>query len=293
MYTHPDRDEVDGGIRTVTTPFPTEPCIEAQRFGGVTLMVRSDSGEGAKRVKLGEHVSSDADLVDSAGSRRDEQLAVISHELRNCVGALHNASRVLNTPQTRASAVRASRRLIERQIEQMTRLLDDLAEVSRVGSRPVQLQRQRIDLVMLVKHAVEDVAAEIGQRKHRVTMTLPDRPLWVLADPGRLEQVFINLLVNAAKYTGDGGDIALLVESRAGQASVRIRDSGIGIAPEMLPHVFGLFMQVQAPSPRADGGRGIGLAVVRSLIELHGGCVTARSDGLGQGSEFMVILPEA
>jgi signal transduction histidine kinase len=146
-------------------------------------------------------------------------------------------------------------------------------------------------LRVIASNCVEAIAPDMWRRGHHVEVTLPAEALWLHADGARLEQSISNLLINAAKYTPDGGDIAVIVERIGEQASVRVRDSGIGIAPEQLPKVFGMYVQVDAVAPRAEGGHGIGLAVVRTLIESHGGSVSASSLGLGLGSEFTVLLP--
>jgi signal transduction histidine kinase len=153
------------------------------------------------------------------------------------------------------------------------------------------LQRQRIDLRVLVRQVTEGIALDFGRRGHRLTVNLPECPVWLDADPGRLEQVFSNLLMNAAKYSHERGDITLTVERRLEYASVRISDAGIGITAELLPCVFGLFVQAEPSTPHSEAGHGIGLAVVRNFVEMHGGCVSAASDGLGHGSEFTVLLP--
>jgi signal transduction histidine kinase len=140
-------------------------------------------------------------------------------------------------------------------------------------------------------HAIDTVASDLVERNHRLTTSLPDLPVWLKGDAGRLEQALVNLLVNAAKYTDDGGDLSLSVQQRNNEAIIRIRDSGIGIASDVLPCVFNLFMQADHSSRRAEAGFGIGLALVRRLVELHGGSVTAASAGLGQGSEFTVCVP--
>lgn len=221
---------------------------------------------------------------------RDDRLAVISHELRNSLGVVRNAARLLGAPQTVAGAIEKARFLIERQVGQMSRLVEDLLDGSRTCG-PDSLQRQRIDLRVLVKQVIEAIESDIGRRGQRLTVDLPDYPVWLDADPGRIEQVFANLLINAAKYTHDGGDIRLTVKRQLEYASVRIRDSGIGIAAEVLPCVFGLFLQAEPSASHSEAGHGIGLAVVRNFVEMHGGCVTATSDGLGRGSEFTVLLP--
>ena len=225
--------------------------------------------------------------------RNNEFMTVFSHELRNSLGAIGSAARVLRMDTSADPSAVKARMLIERQVGHMTRLVEDLLDVSRVRSGQLRLQCQRIDLRVLAAHAAQTVEFTMEQRHHRMTTSFPDAPVWLQADPARLEQVFVNLLLNAAKYTDVGGRVTLLVEQEAVEAIVRIRDSGIGIAPDVLPHVFDLFVQADPSSRRADAGLGIGLALVRSLIERHGGRVTAASVGLGHGSEFTVHLPIA
>lgn len=221
--------------------------------------------------------------------RRDDRLAVMAHELRNSLGVVCNAVRLLRI-QTPSEVIESARHLIERQIGQMTRLIEDLLDGSRVSGRAT-LQRERIDLRVLVKQVIEGIELDFHRRGHRLTFDLPSYPVWLDADPGRLEQVFSNLLLNAAKYSHDRGDITVTVERRLEYASVRISDTGIGIAAELLPCVFGLFVQADPSAPHSEAGHGIGLAVVRNLVEMHGGSVTAASDGLNLGSTFTVLLP--
>jgi signal transduction histidine kinase len=181
--------------------------------------------------------------------------------------------------------------LIERQLARMTGLVDELLDVSRITSGRLHLQRERIDLRAIVSNAIETLESDLNARKHRLATEVPDAPVWLQADPGRLEQVFVNLLGNASRYTDAGGELKVWVHARQGQAIVRVRDSGIGIAPEALPHIFDLFNQGSEGDPHSKAGLGVGLAVVRHLIELHGGSVTAASAGVRQGSEFTVRLP--
>ena len=220
-----------------------------------------------------------------------EYLPVVSHELRNSLAAIRFAARLMGMNQHEPHFARKARLVIDRQAGQMARLIDDLLEVSRSKSPFLGLRRERVDLRVIARHAVESVELEIGQRDQRLLVALPDAPVWLQGDPGRLAQVLVNLLNNAAKYTDNGGELRLSVEWEANHATVRVRDSGIGIAPDLLPHVFEPFMQAESSLPRSEMGIGIGLAVVRNLVELHGGRVTAASAGLGQGSEFTVQLP--
>jgi signal transduction histidine kinase len=221
---------------------------------------------------------------------RDDRLAVIAHELLNSLSVVRNGARLFGAQQTVPGIVETARLLIERQVNQMSRLIEDLLDGSRAAG-PESLQRRRIDLRVLVMQVTEGIELDFRRRGHRLTVNLPDDPVWLDADPGRLEQVFSNLLMNAAKYSHGRGDITLTVERRLEYASVRISDAGIGITAEMLPCVFGLFVQAEPSAPHSEAGRGIGLAVVRSLVEMHGGVVTAASDGPGRGSEFTVLLP--
>jgi signal transduction histidine kinase len=218
-------------------------------------------------------------------------LAVFSHELRTSLGAIRSATGILRVEQSAGPAGVKARLLIERQVGLMTRLVEDLLDVSRIRNGQLRLQCQRIDLCAVVAHSVQTVEFAMQQHNHRMTTAFPDAPLWLQADPARLEQVFVNLLVNAAKYTDAGGNIDLSVEQEGGEAIIRVRDTGVGIAPEILPNLFNLFVQVDPSSQRAEAGLGIGLALVHSLVESHGGRVTAASAGLRQGSEFTVHLP--
>ena len=231
-----------------------------------------------------------AEQLASSYRTRDDRLAVIAHELRNSLSVVRNAAHLFGTQQSVSGVLESARLLIERQVGQMNRFIEDLLDGSRVTG-PESLQRQRIDLRVLVTQVIEGIEFDFGRRGHRLTVHLPHYPVWLDADPGRLEQVFSNLLMNAAKYSADRGDIALAVGRRFDYASVRISDTGIGISAELLPCVFGLFVQADPSAPHSEAGHGIGLALARSLVEMHGGVVTAASEGLGRGSEFTVLLP--
>jgi len=230
------------------------------------------------------------ELVD-ADRRKDEFLAMLGHELRNPLGAIKNSVGLLQSEQEQTSAQRRAQALIDRQVRRMMRLVDDLLDVSRIRHGYLSLQRERIDLRAAVSNAVETLESETKERGQQLGMALPGEPVWVLADPERLEQVFVNLLANASRYTDAGGEIAVFVHLSDGHAVVRVRDTGIGIAPQALPHVFDLYRQADEANPRSRAGLGIGLALVRQLVQLHGGTVSVASAGLGQGSEFTVHLP--
>ncbi|MDE2050451.1 MAG: HAMP domain-containing histidine kinase [Gammaproteobacteria bacterium] len=228
----------------------------------------------------------------SADRRKDEFLAMLAHELRNPLGVIRNAVGLLQREQEMTPARQRAQALIDRQVCRMTQLVDDLLDVSRIRSGRLRLQRERIDLRTVVRNAVETLEPEVSERRQQLTVALPQSPVWLQADPWRLEQVFVNLLANSSRYTDPEGELAVFMHVRNDQVVVRFRDSGIGIARDALPHVFDLFTQADAAAPRSRAGLGIGLALVRSLVALHGGRVTAASAGLGQGSEFTVRLPQ-
>ncbi len=228
-----------------------------------------------------------------AERHRDEFLAMLSHELRSPLASIRSALGVLRTQRGADVLVQHKmHELIERQVRHMALLTAGLMDVERISCGHLHLQRERIDLRAVVGNAIETLESELQQRHQRLTATWPDSPVWLLADASRLEQVFVNLIANASKYTDADGDVAVRMHTLGGHAVVRVRDSGIGIAQEALPHIFDLFMQADATAPRSRSGLGIGLALVRMLVESHGGSVTAVSAGIGQGSEFTVRLPE-
>jgi signal transduction histidine kinase len=222
---------------------------------------------------------------------RGESMAVLSHELRNSLCVMAMAAGILNMEVSASPAVVKARTLIEHQTAHMSRLVEDLLDTSGARSGHLALRFQKVDLCGVVAQALQSVEFTMLRRGHRMTVSLPAVPLWVQADSARLEQVFSNLLVNAAKYTDGAGDIRLSVEREEGEAVVRIRDNGIGIASNLLPRVFDLFVQADPSSRHTGGGLGIGLALVRNLVDRHGGSVAAASAGLGHGSEFVVRLP--
>jgi len=225
-----------------------------------------------------------------ANQRKDEFLATLAHELRNPLAPLRNGLHLLRMgvdeeQQRRLQAV------MERQVAQLARLVDDLLEVSRITRGKITLHRERVTLDDVVQRAVETSQPLIDAARHTLSVTLPEPPLVLHADPLRLAQVLANLLNNAAKYTEPGGRIDLEAHREDDSVVVRVCDNGLGIAPEQLPRVFDLFAQADRSLTRAQGGLGIGLTLVRSLVELHGGRVVARSDGIGRGSEFELCLP--
>ena len=222
--------------------------------------------------------------------RKDEFLAMLSHELRNPLAPLSNAVTILRLQHNEGPLQRQARQIIERQVQQLKLLVDDLLEISRVTTGRVQLRQERVIVGGIVERAVETAQPLIGQRRHVLTVSLPPDPIWLHADAARMEQVVVNLLNNAAKYTDEGGRIWLTVERDGDLMDLRVRDTGIGIAAELLPRIFDLFTQAERSLDRSQGGLGIGLCLVQRLVDLHGGTVEAFSV-LGQGSEFVVRIP--
>jgi len=231
------------------------------------------------------------DQLRQADRRKDEFLAVLAHELRNPLAPVRNAVEVMRLRDVDDPGLGRARDIIDRQVQQMTRLVDDLLDVSRITRGKVELQKESVDLAAVVARAVEISRPLIDARRHELAVTLPPEPVRLEADAARLAQVVANLLNNAAKYTEERGHIWLTVEREGPEAVVRVRDTGVGIPAEMLAQVFDLFTQVTHSLDRSQGGLGIGLTLVRSLVEMHGGGVRAHSGGPGQGSEFVVRLP--
>jgi PAS domain S-box-containing protein len=224
--------------------------------------------------------------------RKDEFLAMLSHELRNPLSSIVNALQLMRLQRCDENLIQQqARTILERQVAQLARLVGDLLEVSRVATGQLRLHLESIDLRGVVAVAVEATRAAIDRRGHELSVALPPQPVWLQADPARLEQVIVNLLDNAGKYTEPGGHIWLSLESEGGTAVLRVRDSGVGIAANVLPHVFDLFTQADRSLDRSAGGLGIGLSLVRALVELHHGSAEACSAGPGQGSAFVVRLP--
>jgi len=223
--------------------------------------------------------------------RKDEFLAMLAHELRNPLAPIRNAAQLLNVHSEGNPEIEWARAVIERQTKHLVRLVDDLLDVSRMVRGQITLQRKPVELAEVVQAAVETSRPLIRLRKHHLTVQLPEQPVLLEADLTRLAQVITNLLNNSAKYTDDGGQIRLDATVENGIMALRVRDTGLGVDPELLPHVFDLFTQADRTPDRSEGGLGIGLTLVKRLVELHGGTVEARSEGLGSGAEFIVRLP--
>ncbi|HET6576512.1 MAG TPA: response regulator [Fimbriiglobus sp.] len=229
--------------------------------------------------------------VERADRQKNEFLSMLAHELRNPLAPIRNAAEVLRLAGPEQPQVRWAREVIDRQLSHLVRLVDDLLDVSRITRGKITLKPEPTDLAVVVQHAIEASRPAIEQAKHRLEVHVPPEPVWVTGDPARLTQVLTNLLNNAAKYTEEGGRVALGLAREGGEAVVRVRDTGVGIPAEMLGSVFDLFTQVDRSLDRSQGGLGIGLTLVKRLVTKHGGTVEARSDGPGRGSEFVVRLP--
>jgi PAS domain S-box-containing protein len=225
-----------------------------------------------------------------ADVRKNEFLAMLAHELRNPLAPIRNAVQIMKLSQDQET-VRHSLSLMERQLEQMVRLVDDLMDASRISRGKVELRKARVDLTAVVKNAVESSRPFIEKMGHDLIVTFPEQPVIVDGDSTRLAQIFMNLLNNAAKYNERGGCIDLAVEAEGDIAKVSVKDSGIGIVADQLPHIFDMFTQLDRSLEKSQGGLGIGLTLVKRLVEMHGGSVTASSEGTDKGSVFVVLLP--
>jgi CheY-like chemotaxis protein len=231
-----------------------------------------------------------ADLSE-ADRRKDEFLATLAHELRNPLAPLRNGLQILRLSGDSPEAVKQTRAMMERQLTQMVRLIDDLLDLSRISRGKVELRKERVPLAAVIQSAMETSGPILNAAGHELTIELPKEPVFVDADLTRLSQVFANLLNNAAKYTERGGHVCLSAEKQANEAVVTVRDTGIGIPAEMLPRVFDMFTQIDRNLDRSQGGLGIGLTLSKSLVELHGGTIEANSEGERKGSTFSVRLP--
>jgi PAS domain S-box-containing protein len=227
----------------------------------------------------------------NADQQKNVFLATLAHELRNPLAGIVNATNVLRLMSKDYPALEQPLQIMERQSKHIRRLVDDLMDVAKISAGKVQLRKERVELATAVRNAVEATQPFIESRNHKLSISLPPEPIYLEADLIRLQQVIANLLTNAAKYTDAGGQITLSGTVQDDEIVVRIRDTGIGISAEMVPRIFDLFTQVDPSRGYTQSGLGIGLALVKNLIELHGGSVQARSDGTDKGSEFTVRLP--
>ncbi|MFP7726263.1 sensor histidine kinase [Lysobacter sp. D1-1-M9] len=234
-----------------------------------------------------------ASELSEADRRKDEFIAMLAHELRNPLAPISNALQVLRLQDRPGEGSGSMLQVLERQVGQLVRLVDDLLDVSRISRGKIELRRERIELAAAMNGAVDASRPLTECMDHTLTVTLPPEPLHVDADPTRLAQILGNLLTNACKFTDRGGHINLALERDGGQAVIRVRDDGIGIAAGQLTRIFEAFTQLDTSLERSVSGLGIGLSLVKRLVELHGGTVDAHSAGAGQGSEFILRLPIA
>lgn len=267
---------------------------------GVLTSVRSDGNllgfvkilrDRTDLKELQETLRGRAEALLEADERKNIFLATLAHELRNPLSPILNAVQILRRTCAESPAVNKSLKIIERQALQLRRLVEDLLDVARLGAGKTRLKKERVELGAAVTVAVESVRPLAQGRKQSLAVALPNEPVWLEADPGRLQQILVNVLNNATKYTDEGGQIFVNASREGNEAVVKVRDTGIGIPADKLPHIFDLFTQVEYPQARAQGGLGIGLTLVRNLVELHGGTVQAKSPGPGKGSEFILRFP--
>jgi two-component system CheB/CheR fusion protein len=226
-----------------------------------------------------------------ADVRRRVFLGALAHELRNPLAALVSASELIRMTTPEGDQLEMPLQIIARQVDALRRLVDDLSDATRIGAGKVRLELAEIDLKKVVDEAVDCCRPHIDERRHDFRAILPDGPIYVEADAARLRQVIVNLLNNAIKYTDEGGHVWLKATVEGQEAVVRVEDDGVGVSPDMLPHIFDLFTQVESTVSKSAGGLGIGLSLVKDLVTLHNGTVQVRSEGAGKGSEFTVRLP--
>jgi PAS domain S-box-containing protein len=269
--------------------YTASPVVEQGRPLGMIVEVRDITQEKDVRDEGQRRLEREQ----AANRAKDEFLAMLAHELRNPLGVILNGIGVLDRIGAPSPDAVRSRTLVRRQTVHLARLLDDLLDVARIGQNKIELRTELVDLRTVAEQALEGLRHLVESRGQSVTVEVPQEPVAVVADPARLEQVIGNLVNNACKYTPEGGWIGLAVLAADGRALLRVRDTGVGIAPDRLDAIFELFTQLNPTLARTEGGLGIGLTLVKRLVELHGGTVRAYSEGPGRGSEFEISLPQA
>jgi signal transduction histidine kinase len=286
------RAVLDGGLKHFTLEYA---CHSASQKRWFIMRVTPLATSGPVHVVAAhENITAErlaSETLREADQKKDEFLATLGHELRNPLAPIRNAVNVLRLKSPSDPVLEQAHDVIERQVAHLTRLVDDLLEVSRITRGKVSLQTEALDIARIVEQAVETSRPLIRARRHSLTVAVPESPVSVRGDAVRLVQVLSNLLNNAAKYTEVGGTIRLDVERSGAYVNLSVTDNGIGISQDMLPRVFDMFTQAESALDRAQGGLGIGLTLVKRLVEMHGGSVEARSAGRGFGSEFRIRLP--
>jgi PAS domain S-box-containing protein len=269
--------------------------IFAPVFGsaGEVVAIAGVTRDVTERQAAEQAVREQATRLEESDRAKDEFLATLSHELRNPLAPLRNAIALLRSASSGDERVAGLQAVMERQVNYLVRLVDDLLEVSRISRGTFLLRKERVSLATVVRNAIETSAPLLQAGGHELVQQLPDEPVWLEGDPVRLAQILANLLNNAAKYTEDGGRVELHAWREGDQAVVSVRDNGVGIAPEMLPRLFDMFSRGDRDTGRSQGGLGIGLALSRRLVEMHDGSLEGRSEGVGHGSEFLLRLPLA
>ncbi|HET7004555.1 MAG TPA: ATP-binding protein [Candidatus Binatia bacterium] len=281
----------DGALVSALGMASAEPREWSEREISLINMVAERTWLAVEKLRLDQALQASGEALREADRRKDEFLATLAHELRNPLSLVRNVVTLQQNPNNPLPDPHWGQDIIDRQVKYLTRLTDDLFDVSRITREKLVLQKEPLDLTEIIKAAVESSRPLIDQRQHELTVTMSQDSIYVDADRLRLTQIFMNLLNNAAKYTPDPGHIWLNVERAGDTVVIRVKDTGVGIAAESLPHVFELFYQVDRSYTRSEGGLGLGLTLVHRLVELHGGKVEVRSEGMNRGSEFTVQLP--
>ena len=259
-----------------------------KRWMEISASPASDGGIGVYFRDISDRKNAEAELHEAA-RRKDEFLATLAHELRNPLAPILTSVEILNLHGSADPASRAAREVIGRQLRVMRRLIEDLLDASRITTGKLELRRERVALGAIIEQALETSRPHLA--RHELTLALPAEPVWLDADPVRLAQVFSNLINNACKYNPPGGALGVCAERQGASVKVTVKDSGIGIAAEDMPRLFEMFSQPGEARERRQGGLGIGLALSRVLVELHGGAISAASEGPGRGAAFTVTLP--
>jgi two-component system, sensor histidine kinase len=277
--------DVAGNVTVLERPTKAASLVSAVRAA-----LRARQKQYQIREHLAERERTEA-MLKASDRRKDEFLAILAHELRNPLAPIRNALHLLRLHRSDERTIEQVCEMMDRQVDHLVRLVDDLMEVSRISQGKIELRKEPVEIAVVVRSAVEASRPLLDGALQILKTTVPDVPLTLDGDPVRLAQVLANLLNNSAKYTAPGGQIWLDVEPEGAEVVLKVRDTGIGIPAEMLQRVFEPFTQVERSTGRNTGGLGIGLTLVKQLVEMHGGSVCARSDGPGKGSEFVVRLP--